>query len=485
MKLAMVEWLPDQPSIDSPGSANILNVLPIARGYRPFKDISVETTALAARCQGAAGFRSVNDGTVANFAGNVSKLYKLGSATWTDVSKMGGYTVVATEYWRFAQFGDRVLATQSGNPVQYWDLGSSSAFADLAGTPPQAKHIAIVRDFVVLGNLASAQSDIEWSGFNDSEGWTPGTNQCDVQTLPDGGAIQAIIGGEAGYVFQERAIRRLTYVGSPVVFQIDAISENVGVRSAYSVVRFGNVVYFYSHSGFYALDLGSGQLTPIGTEKVDQWFSDNCRPDAVSTIRAEVDPLRKIIYWSFASTAQSDATMPDYMLAYNVSLNRFTPINVSHELLFQGFASGVTLEGIGSLYTTIEDVPGSFDDATWVGGAVQLNGFSTAHKSGGFNGSNLAATMETGEGEPVPGSRAMVMNARPIVDTASATVIVRSRERAADSLTDSSSSSMVSSGDVPLRTSGRYVRGQIAIPAATSWTYATGIDFDAVPDGMR
>lgn len=485
MKLPMAEWLPDQPSIDSPGSANILNVLPIARGYRPFKDISVETGALTARCQGADGFRSVNDGTVVNFAGDVSKLYSLSSAAWSDVSVAGGYTVSAMDYWRFAQFGDRILASQIGDPVQYWDVGSSSAFADLAGSPPQAKHIAIVRDFVMLGNLYGAASDLAWSGFNNSEEWVAGTDQSDTQTLPDGGQVQAIIGGEAGYVYQERAIRRMTYAGPPTIFQIDVISENIGVRAPYSVARFGNVVYFLSHSGFYAHDLGSGQIIPIGTEKVDQWFSDNCRPDAITSVRAAVDPLRKIVYWSFASIAQSDATTPDYMLAYNVSLNRFTPINVTHELLFQGFSSGTTLEGIGALYATLEDVPGSLDNPTWVGGTIQLNGFSTAHKSGGFNGSTLAATMETSEGEPSPGSRAMVTNARPIVDTSSATITLRSRERAADMLTDSTAASMVSSGDVPLRTSGRYFRAQIGIPAGTAWTYGTEIEFDAVPDGMR
>jgi diaminopimelate epimerase len=51
-----------------------------------------------------------------------------------------------------------------------------------------------------------------------------------------------------------------------------------------------------------------------------------------------------------------------------------------------------------------------------------------------------------------------------------ATVTVKTRERLADTETESSSSSMVASGINPIRQSGRYVRANIKIASGTHLT---------------
>ena len=56
---------------------------------------------------------------------------------------------------------------------QVFDLTSSSAFADLGGSPPQARYIAMVGRFVVLSGLLSTPYRIQWSGLNATTTWTP------------------------------------------------------------------------------------------------------------------------------------------------------------------------------------------------------------------------------------------------------------------------------------------------------------------------
>jgi hypothetical protein len=67
------------------------------------------------------------------------------------------YTAVpSSDQWQFAQFNNYVFAVQINTAPQVFDLTSSSAFADLGGSPPQARYIAIVNRFVVLSGLGSS-----------------------------------------------------------------------------------------------------------------------------------------------------------------------------------------------------------------------------------------------------------------------------------------------------------------------------------------
>ena len=111
-----------------------------------------------------------------------------GTHSVTDV-----YTSIpAGDQWQFAQFNNFVFAVQINATPQVFDLTSSTAFADLAGSPPQARYIAVVNRFVVLSGLGSSTPyRIQWSGHNATTTWTSGVNSSDFQDLPDGGTVRA------------------------------------------------------------------------------------------------------------------------------------------------------------------------------------------------------------------------------------------------------------------------------------------------------
>jgi hypothetical protein len=69
---------------------------------------------------------------------------------------------------------------------------------------------------------------------------------------------------------------------------------------------------------------------------------------------------------------------------------------------------------------------------------------------------------------------------RPETDAVSGmTLTLSHKERLGDSLTNDSYSSLTTSGDMPVRTSGRYIRPKLAYAAGTTWTYAKGLDLTA------
>lgn len=481
-RIPLAKWTPDLFGLANPGQTDAKNVFGTGSGYAPVKALSaISMTGLNAKAIGALSAQD-STGTTQTFAGDATKLYKLTDATFADVSKAGGYSVSGTERWEAVQYGQRVIFTQIGDVPQKFDLGSSSVFANLGGSPPQARHIAVVRDFVVVGNTTNSPQEVRWSGFNDSEGWTAGTNQSDAQTLQGGGWVQGIIGGEVGYIYQERAITRMTYEGPPLYFRFDLLEDKRGLAAPGSLIRTGSQMYFYAQDGFYMKD-GDAPSVPIGNQRVDDWFAAHIQPNTITAITSGADPANKLIYWSFVSTDASDTSHPDTLLIYNWQNQEFSYAKVDHELIFPALTEGYTLESLGAVYSSIETVPLSLDDRAWTGGSVYLGAFNTTHNLARFGGSNLAATVQTSDFEGAAGKRSIITNLTPLTDSPDMTAIIRSRERMSDSLTDTSSGTMLANGDIPIISSGVFHRVQLNIPAAAVWTFVNGLDVDAQDDG--
>ncbi len=125
------------------------------------------------------------------------------------------------------------------------------------------------------------------------------TSQSDYQLIPDGGDITQVVGGEFGIVFLEKAIVRMSYIGTPLIFQFDTISRNVGCIEGNSVAQYSGTAYFLSDDGFYATN---GQtLTGIGSEKVDRYFFNNANIADIDSISAAVDPERNLVIWNYGN----------------------------------------------------------------------------------------------------------------------------------------------------------------------------------------
>src|SRR5262249_7536653 len=274
--LPFADWKPDLAPYKAASSQLIQNVFPRADGYGPVASVSPYSQALPAPCRGYFYARNA-DQSVTVFAATATKLYKLNNTdfSWTDVSKGGGsYTGVGNgEQWQFAQFNNFVIAVQINTVPQVFDLTASSAFADLGGSPPQARYVAVVNRFVVLSGLGSSTPyRVQWSGLNATTTWTSGVNSSDFQDLPDGGIVRAICGGEYGLIPQDACIRRMVYApGSPVIFQIERIAQDKGIYAPLSLVRGGDRLFWAGNDGFSALAPG-GYPEFIGKEKVDRTF---------------------------------------------------------------------------------------------------------------------------------------------------------------------------------------------------------------------
>lgn len=483
------EWKPDVSDYQATATKNILNVLPQGDGYGPFPEFTTYSQALPSACRGA--FYALNtDGSISIFAGTATRLYRMDNTdtTWDDVSKGGiAYSdLVSTAQWRFAQFGSLVIAVQANTVPQVFTLGSSSQFADLAGSPPQASYVDVVGRFLVLSGLTSNPYRIQWSGLNSVNGadsWTSGINSSDFQDFPDGGIVRGVAGGEYGTIFQDQAVRRMIYApGSAVIFQIERIAQNKGLYAPYSIVRAGEKIFFHSAQGFQVIDPG-GVPTQIGRERVDRTFFADLDKDDLQLFIGASDPRSSRVFWSYKS---NDGTTAQYnkILGYDFVLDRWFQASVSGEYLVGLSQSGRTLESLDDISSSLDALVDSLDSyATSV--IPEIAQFNGDHKLGFFRSSPTEATMETSE-QGTDGQRVFVRGFRPITDAP--TLYGSCSSRDTQQVTANAGSEILinaRTGRCDMTKSTRYTRFKVRIPAGTSWTFSAGIEPDITTEGAQ
>lgn len=389
------------------------------------------------------------------------------------------YVTPAEQRWRFTQFGNVLIAANGGNRLQGFNVNNDTNFSDLAADAPQARYVTVVRDFVVSGyiNESTARTNrVQWSALGDESSWTnSATTQADYQDIPDGGSVVGVTGGEFGLVLMDRSIHRMTYVGSPLVFQFDNISRNQGCYEANSVIQYGGTTFFLSDDGFYACD--GQQLLPIGNEKVNRYFFDDVDEGSLNLMSAAVDPLRKLVIWAYAS--QSSATV-DKLLIFNYQIGKWASgITVASRVATSSTPS-FTLEGL-DVFGDLEEITTSFDSRIWLGGKMQFAGVKDA-KIITFSGENRTAVIETGDIE-VPGSTSAITMAKPIVDNGSGNVALLSRRLLSEQAIFGSQVTADSENRVSIRGVGRYHRLQLT--PTGQWSTAFGVDIEMNGLGSR
>jgi hypothetical protein len=480
------KFSPDSATLNVALAAEASGVLPGRTGYVPIPSMVVASAPLATAGRGAYMARTPTN-SVAVFAGTATKLYKYASmSAWTDLSKVGGYAMATDDLWQFVQYGPNVYATQISNPLQTCDAAAGIIFADAAGSPPKARYIAVVGDFLMLGNTDSNSREIRWSARNDPTIWARYTKDADSQTFPDGGDVMGIAGFEqGGLVFQTDGVRQMTVRQDAAIMEFHRLEAAQGTLAPYSLITRQGGCFYYATNGFRQISADGGSQG-IGVGWVDDWFlahsSVSTRPKAVI---GSIGPTSSRVFWLFADPVNAASSILDHVLCFDPSMvdsdyGPWTHAPLQASYIFSAATFGTTLEGLGAagLGYTMETVPYSLDADIWKGGAPRIAGFDAAFKMNFFSGPAMAAMLSTGLFSPVPGSRGFVNGFRLVSDAAAATGRIFTAERQQSVEVPSAPGTLTDQGIIYRRASGRHIRVEVTIPAGAAWTKASGVSFD-------
>lgn len=485
------EWQPDLGANENPGALEAKNCIPEKTDYRHFNGLQGFATALGNMANGSFWLRS-SGGVVNNFVGDPTHLYKFnGISAWADVSKpAAAYSASA---WDFVNFQDRVIATDGGaSDLQYYDAATSVTFLDLPGSPPRCRVVGVVRDFLVLGNYAIGaeieSGGLAWSGFNNTELWTPSlSTQCGRRrTRGTGGQVQRIISGTQGMVFREGSILLMSYVGPPNIFQVDDLTTLHGTPAPRSVCWTKDKAFYYADEGFHMIDRRTQAITAIGAGRFDKWFVDNAAASDVVNMQGTVDRKNNLVYWAFRSSTSSPTF--DRILVYNWAFDRPAWAEIAVEFIGEFASVGYNLDTIGAILGgDIDSASIPVDSDAYSGGALSLLGFSPLHVSSTFDGTPLVAEIDTTEFAVEETHRGYTNGVRPVVEATTSPVIqVAPLTRnliSANPVLGSFGNLNAETGLADIRVNARYHRYRIKI--AGGFTHAKRIELELKKRGRR
>jgi hypothetical protein len=466
------EWLPDQPGVIG-ALTTAKNCFPKAVGYGPFPQEVDYSDAAPQNLTAAAAAKDTNSIT-SIYAAGTTRLFKLDTNdfSWDDISAV---TYSGTSGWKFTQFGNSLIAANESNTMQYIDVMSGTTFADLAADAPKAKFVTVVRDFVVSGYQSSYKNRIQWSGINNEKTWTTSaTTQADFQDVPDGGFVQGVTGGEFGLVLLERSIVRMSYVGTPLIFQFDNIARNRGCFEPNSVIQWQGITYFLGDDGFYACD---GQnLKNIGAEKVNRYFFNSLKEGDIGNMSAAIDPINNLVVWGYPTVDL------DYrVLVYHVPTGKWSYSDSTATRVAPVSTPSITLEGLDAFSASIDALGISLDSRTWLGGKLLLLGIN-GNKLITFTGASKTATIETADISSDT-NQSMITMLKPIVDNGTGSASIASRLQLNQTVSFPSVTAANSENRIGARSYGRYHR--VKLEPSGNWTTAIGMDVEIQQAGTR
>ena len=477
------EWTPDTSVLQ--GSVDIKGVLSKAGRYVPLPQFTdMGNTALVDDCIGGIGVYSTT-GTAYGFLGDRGRLYRMSGGNPADVSKAGGYSADRDWVWSFEQFGDNIVAVARGVAPQVYQLGSSSAFANLANAP-MGDCVFRVRQhlFICSGRTVNV------SGFNDSTAWDPDpATQAFQNTINQAaGMIQCGWGGEQGAIFQERGIVRLTYQGGTAPFIFDEVEGGRGAASPYAVAPYAGQAFVAAEDGFYSFN--SLQSTPLGLNKVDQWFTDRLNYPYRSRIWSAVDVPRKT--WMVAFPGNG-ATRCNTVLFYNWADQRWTWDEFDTQFGFSLPKPGISADDEAAIIAAVgtsnaDEINVSVDAAVWRESHRQWAVVDGSRQIGQFTGLPRAAVLETGTFEPNPGRKTYVSAVYPVIDAApeAMTGTVNARLSRIDQEPAEFDQALTNEeGFAEVRAEGRYLSARFDVAAGMPWTEANGVIVNPSEGGAR
>ena len=353
------------------------NVIPTTQGFASGNSrVTAGFPALAAACTGAYVANLLN-GTKRLFAGTSTNIYEGSSLVWTDRSRVGNYT--GSNRWRWTMFGDVTLATNRSQPLQ--QALASASFADIAGAPSAAV-MCNASGFVMLGDFNNGTDTPDgWfcSGIYDQTIWTPSiATQCANGRLVDSPgritAMQAL--GPDVVAYKNTSMYLGTYQGGNIIWSWQRIPGDIGVASQESVVVVQTQHFFIGTNDFYVYD---GTVPRSIGAPLREWFFANMNRTYQANIIGVADPARDLVYWYYPSTASTSGAL-DSFIVYNYRKDQWGKGAAAIEAAVQYSSGAVTYDGLGTLYSTYDNLPNiAYDSPFWLADTTVPAIIDTSH----------------------------------------------------------------------------------------------------------
>ena len=273
-------------------------------------------------------------------AATATAIYNWTGSAWTALA-----TGLTSGDWDFLNYQiamtDVVIMGNGADVMKKWD---GTTFANLGGTPPVAKSIALHAERLWATGVKAAPNSVYYSDDLNPENWTIAEDGAGVIDVPtwDGGVCLGISNIFSDVVvFKTNNIHRImgTY---PAVYEVKQVYSAVGAIAEKTIVSGGDKAFFLSKDGLYYYN-GVSAYPLLGDTAKDIVINPSYAKNAVSII------YKNVLYCAFpegASTTNNAVFVYDLL---NKTLMIWRGIAVTDFMEYEDkllFASGATVYNI-------------------------------------------------------------------------------------------------------------------------------------------
>jgi len=239
--------------------------------------------------------------------------------------------------WNHQNFGEDLIFGPKGGGLYYWDASSGLAargvaLSSLAGASdvPTSQNLIAVSDtsrFVLAfgtNDYLSATFDpmlIRWSDQESAVNWTPAaTNQAGSVRLSHGSEILGVAQvRQELLVWTDTSLYSLQYLGPPIVWGSQLLSDNVTLISDRAMTTAAGVTYWMGEDKFYVYD---GRVRTLPCALRQYVFSDFNLGQADQVFASTVERFNEV-WWFYPS-------------AGSITCNKYVVYNYIEQIWYYG-----------------------------------------------------------------------------------------------------------------------------------------------------
>ena len=247
-----------------------------------------------------------------------------GSGTWG----IGTSSTNSIRIWNHQNFGQDLLYGPKGGAMYYWDATTGLTARGVALTSlPGASDVPTVQTLFMVSDASRftiafgcndyGSSDIDpmlirWSDQESAVNWTPAaTNQAGSLRLSHGSRIDATLQTRQEIlVWSDTSLYGLQYLGPPVVWGSQLLTDNVSIVSDRAVSLAAGVAYWMGEDKFYTYD---GRVNTLSCDLRQYIFSD-INLDQYSQVCSGTNEQFNEVWWFYCSAS---STAIDRYVVYN------------------------------------------------------------------------------------------------------------------------------------------------------------------------
>jgi hypothetical protein len=273
------------------------------------------------------GARAVNGTTLAGHTAgatvsNISDYVAWGESSSEDVTLDPGL-------WVLDNYGTKLIALIYNGKCFEWDSSVAGATGIratvLANAPTASRHMLVStpdRHLIFFGTETtigdtSTQDDmyIRFSDQENIDGSTAYTvtanNTSGTQRLADGSKIMgAVQGRDAIYVWTDKALFLMRFVGAPFTFSFEIAGTNCGLIGKNAAIEVDGTSYWMAENGFFAYD---GRLKSLPC-LVEDYVYDDINTTSRDLINCGLNILLTEVNWFYCSNGSN---VVDRVVTYN------------------------------------------------------------------------------------------------------------------------------------------------------------------------